>query len=418
MTEPQLAHSPFAASASARLLACPGSFALTAQVAASRDDATTSVYAAEGTVAHRLIEDWFQSARMPEARVGEVHHHAGHDIEITDEMARAVRVFLDEAERATRDAAICWSEKRVSLDRLWPEGAPLPMFGTADLLAVKWKPDGAIRLLDYKHGAGVPVEVRDNPQLLYYALAAILDLGLLDATEHGPGVGLDALVDIAIVQPRARHAEGPVRRAHYTVLDVLTWGHEVLKPGVQAALRPGAPLNPGPHCRFCPAAAVCPALRRSVLAVAQTEFSDSSSSPATLSDADLGALLDKIEMLEPWFKAVQQEARERAMAGANIPGWKLVLKPGRRRWLDEAQVCMALRDAGVPPASFLQPGSLRTPAQVAKTVPADVWALVAEYVGTTESLALVRAADARSVLRADPRADFEVVQPEAGESNG
>src|SRR3546814_16725691 len=80
-------------------------------------------------------------------------------------------------------------------------------------------------------------------------------------------------VERVIVQPRAPHRDGPVRRWETTGMELLDWAVELVDAAKRTA-RPDAPLNPGEWCKFCPAAPTCPALRQKALDVAKAEFAE------------------------------------------------------------------------------------------------------------------------------------------------
>ena len=119
---------------------------------------------------------------------------------------------------------------------------------------------GRLSVIDLKYGAGVPVEVEDNPQLLYYGLGALLANKQWKPHE----------VEVVIVQPRCPHPDGPVRSQVLQVVDLLEFAAdlvEAVKRTEEASEQHAtldtlnwmrAYLNPGDHCRWCPAAAICP----------------------------------------------------------------------------------------------------------------------------------------------------------------
>lgn len=83
------------------------------------------------------------------------------------------------------------------------------VYGTAD--AVVWQPEKkALHVVDLKYGAGVPVEVNNNLQLMIYALAALLTMNYNAET-----------VTITIVQPRCPHPQGPIRSVTYSTVDLI-----------------------------------------------------------------------------------------------------------------------------------------------------------------------------------------------------
>jgi RecB family exonuclease len=218
-------------------MACPGSVRASEGI-----PDRPSVYAEEGTAAH------VEAARCLRAR--------------TRAADPAVQLFVDTVRALVDRGDRLLVEHRVDLSPLRP---PVAMFGTADAIVLKRKPR-QLHVLDFKFGEGVPVEAENNPQLRYYGLGALLALSA-DQVIDG--------VTLTVVQPRAPHPAGPVRREALLALELTAWRHELLT-AAHRAVAPEAPLVPGPWCRFCPAQPTCPALRAQSLATAQDEF------PATL----------------------------------------------------------------------------------------------------------------------------------------
>lgn len=337
------AHSEFPASASARLIACPGSFGLTRKM---RSDGSIpperpSSYAAEGTAAHAVLENLMRAGIHP--RIHKSLAVGNFEVAVDQEMIDAVNEFADTAHRVRleldptlRANPIEHIERRVSLDNLWKkdpaEPPPLPMFGTVDYGLVL--PDG-IAIIDFKYGRGVPVEAQDNPQLLYYALGLLLD------TDLPMSVDFSTKVKLVIVQPRAPHPLGPVRTAEYLVLDILEWGEQVLRPAVRAALAPNAKFHAGAHCRWCPVKTACPVLRSAAQDAAAKAFDDGfglddpdlARDLGGMNPSELANMLHRIPALRAYLDAIEAQAIERLTKDRfAVPGWKVVEKAGRRSW--------------------------------------------------------------------------------------
>lgn len=329
----EVKHSQLGASSAKRWLNCPGSVALCATVPQQ-----SSTYANEGSAAHYVAEKCLREGK-------DAKHMRGRMItiedpvkgivrvECTDEMVEAVQVYLDvvRADQAEVPVHTLIVEHRFCLDWLDPE-----LFGTND--ACLGAPFGALRVYDYKHGAGVPVPVEDaqglNPQLLYYALGAVGQDNPNNYTH----------VELVIVQPRCREGE-PVRRATITVPELHAWARDVLLPGVAATRSPGAPLVCGDaQCKFCDARAICPAQRDAANALAQNIFSPVASArpkgftpPAALNDDQLLLVLRHGPMVQDWISEVFAHAQGKLERGEDVPGWKLVRGKANRIWKNESE---------------------------------------------------------------------------------
>lgn len=403
------AHASLGASAAYRWSACPGSVRLSAEV---DGESGSTVYAREGTAAHELCEMCLNSGRdaieFIDREIGE--------FTVDEEMAEAVQVYLD-AVRAVKDnSALMMVEKKFSLDALLA-GTALQglMFGTNDCCVVTRHPElpGQDRLYvyDYKHGRGVAVEVKGNLQLRYYALGASL------ALSHHP----IADIEIVIVQPRARHPDGPVRRETVTPYELVEWSADLVE-AAERTLQPDAPLIAGEHCGWCPAQGFCPAARDASLAVAKMQFQPLPEqdpiivppAPETLTPEQIGRILDKAEVVKDWIEAVKADAHLRLDRGIKIPGWKLVQKRATRKWASDDETTAASLDLMGLDIDQIYVSKIRTVAQVEKSLPkGQRAALEALYVKESSGTTIAREGDSRAALPDKASADFSPLdQPE------
>ena len=83
-------HSALGASSSYRWLACPGSVRLSVGL-----PTVSSVYAEEGTAAHSLGETCLKHNRDPRRHVSKLIPVNGHEYDVTEEMAEAVKLYVD-----------------------------------------------------------------------------------------------------------------------------------------------------------------------------------------------------------------------------------------------------------------------------------------------------------------------------------
>lgn len=339
------AHAKFGASNAKRRMNCPGS--LNAE-APFPDE--SSPYAELGTAAHELGEFCLVNGHEDAfAFIGEEHN--GHKVD--DNMARAVQVYIDHI-RATAllEPSLCRYEKRFSLDKLDP---PMPMFGTADCI-IYGKESGTLYVLDYKHGQGVAVEVEDNAQLKYYALGAILEIG-----DKAP---VNKVITV-VIQPRAMHADGPVRSYSYSRDEIMDFGTELID-AAHESLKPDAPRLAGDHCKFCKAAGTCSALRNDALAVAQDEFG-AVKDLNDLTPAEVADYLEKVPLIEEWVKSLRRHANYILESGNALPGYKLVEKRPTRRWRVEDEFVAWATEEGLDDDDIYEK-KLKSPSQIERIV--------------------------------------------------
>ena len=302
------AHSILGASSAKRWMMCPGSVALSELV--PHDD-TESFFAREGTAAHELCELALTEQLDPTMYVGKRID----GIPVTKEMALAVGMYCDKVNALTKS---CGTEPqlevRFSLGRLDP---PVPMFGTGD--CVVWAPlTDHLHVLDFKYGKGIVVEAEENPQLMYYALGAVLELKVKPKK-----------ITVWIIQPRAPHRDGVVRDYTFTWERLIEYRHELLA-AAEATQQPDAELAVGDWCRYCPAHATCPAQERYALTVVQDAFAATTEpflpEPETLGEDELNVILEHAELIESWFRSVRKHVFAQLERGEGHEGWKLVAK--------------------------------------------------------------------------------------------
>lgn len=352
-------HSHLGASSSYRWMACPGSVALSKDV--PRKD---TVFSKEGTAAHKLGEIAYEAGMHPSNWLGEKIE----DVEVTNNMVDAVAIYVD----YLRDLAILDNELRLEhkfdLSKLNP---PAPMFGTSDCTC--YNPlEFKLIVADYKHGAGVAVEVENNSQLMYYALGAMLEIGKKKKIEE---------IEMVIIQPRAQHRDGPIRKWSCTRQDILKFASDLIA-AAKETMKPEADLHAGKHCRFCPAQPRCPALHHETKEIAKLEFADSAPlvDPRLLSAEQVSYILERADLIEDWVRSIRVHVQSELESGKNIPGWKLVQKRALRSWNNQTEVIQWAEKIGLDKEE-LYDYKMKSPAALEKVVgkkdlPKDLYSAV------------------------------------------
>ena len=324
---------------------------------------TTSTFAEEGTAAHALAERCGAEDASPYKYLGmfidtdDTFHLSepdeGNSYEVTEEMAESVELYIDTVTAERVEGSEFGWEERVYLND--------DIHGTTD--AWLYNPETKkLSVYDLKYGRGVVVAVEDNPQALIYAIGA---------ARAKQNRGIDE-IEIVIVQPRAYHADGPVRRATYSTDVLLDWWADIEK-AAEAADDPEAPLNPGDWCGFCPAVALCPTLREKVLADARAEFGSVTEEvvmPAvvTFTAEELAAAYSHIGLMEKYVKQVKEYVSAQAKAGRVLPGYKLVPTRATRKWVNPDDAEMYLTELYGMDAKDIFISKLSSPAQIEKII--------------------------------------------------
>lgn len=348
------AHSKIGASSMERWSACPGSVALSEGIAGK-----SSIYAEEGTAAHALGEHCLRinsyAAKFIDVGFSFDDHGERKTITVTDEMAAAVQTYVDHCRSIQGTMHV---EHKFDLSEVYHG-----LFGTSDSVIFDEK-SATLHVIDYKHGAGKPVDVIGNPQLRYYAVGALITLGYKAAQ-----------VVITVVQPRCEHKDGHIRSETMAVIDLLDWTADLVayakkvSEAEQSKLTgdewTSAYLADGDHCRWCRAAATCPKLSRTALAVASDEFHIGRAyDPQKLANA-----LEKLPLLKAWIKNLEEFALDEATSGKIPPGFKLVDKRATRKWLNEKEAEEALNMLEID--GIYNAPTLRTVAQIEKLIPKE-----------------------------------------------
>lgn len=370
------AHSKIGASSMHRWAVCPGSVQLSAGI-----ESQTSSYAEEGTHAHDVASKILLGQPVT--------------LDMDSELYDAVSVYVDHVNDLWKQAkkhkkSFKLIEHKFDLSSLHPG-----LFGTADAVVY----DGNTKTLyvrDYKHGAGIPVEAKDNEQLLYYALGAQVSLKVPAVT-----------INIGIIQPRCFHEDGPIRIHSIDAFDMLEF-EAFLVDAARATEKKDAPLVPGEHCRFCPAVGICPKLHKNAVELAKKQFTD----PANYDPEQLAEVLNRIPELNAFIKGVHAFAYKEACAGRPPPGWKLVAKRATRRWRNEESAAAALADHGLTQDEIFE-FKMKTPPAIEKLLTKEHKKIITDLVTSESSgLTLAPEGDKREAVKPDAAASFTMIEDE------
>lgn len=357
-----------------RWAACPGSVKLSENI-----PNVSSKYAEEGTEAHELAAYVLMNSKWPECYAEKY----------SDEMMEHVQTYCQAFFHDAQNCSWYKVEERFDLTNLHPA-----LFGTSDGIIYHAK-ESLLQVWDFKYGAGIPVEVEDNEQLKYYALGALMKTKVPCKT-----------VELVICQPRCPHPEGPIRRWRLSVVDLIEFSAELVD-FARATEKEDAPLVPGDHCRFCPAAPTCHKLQETAVTAAQEEFS-----PVYSYDpAKLKKTLDILPAIEAWVKSVKEFAFNEAQHGRVAPGYKLVATRPSRKWRDEEEAQKAILELGIDFTESHKPASLKSPAQIEGLLSKDQKKKIAELIVKESSgTKLVPYDDKREPAKPDAIAEFTKVE--------
>ena len=308
-----------------RVIACPGSVALCNQM----PPRPSNKYADEGTLLHNVIAEILDKNLSPDHFLGTTYEDQVLTQELIDEKIMPALAALDQIDPDKQmEFAV---ETHVGFGDFLPN-----VFGSTDFLG---RIGNTAYVLDWKFGDGVAVEVEENPQLMFYAAAAM-------RTKEVEWV-FDGVVTIemVIVQPPM------IKRWTTTPARIKTF-ENTLAIAVREAQTENAKLVAGDHCRWCAAKPICPQMTGAVDRVLHTKLE-------SLPVEQIGVYLQNADLVEQWITDLRALAFQLLESGKTVPGYKLVAKRATRQWVneDEAKVELLkhLKESEVLETSLISP---------------------------------------------------------------
>lgn len=286
-----------------RVMNCPGSVALSQQVPPQ----PASSYANEGSLLHNAIAKMLDGTPS----LDDVRGMSYEDAEMNDDLIeRKLMPALAALHEIDPEFSLEYeTESRVHFGDLLPG-----VFGSTDLIG---RLGNRAIVLDWKFGDGIPVDAEENPQLMFYAAAA------MRTPETAWAFDGATELELIIVQP-------PSVKRWVTTFDRIRQFERELVHAVHVASREQAPLRAGEHCKFCPAKAICPEMTDAAARALRQRIDK-------LNAQQIASNLATASMLEEWISELRKLALQMLEQGASVPGYKLVAKRATRQWVDETR---------------------------------------------------------------------------------
>jgi hypothetical protein len=316
-----------------RVINCPGSVALVQKMPPK----PSSEHADRGTLLHNMMEEILTSGDAPESYIGARYKDQLLTQELIEEKIKPAMEALDAIDPdQTMEYEV---ETRVGFGDLLPG-----VFGSTDLIG---RIGSRAIVLDWKFGDGVMVEVEENPQLMFYAAAAMRTKEAAWAFEGATEI------EMVIVQP-------PEVRRWVTTPERIAKFELELVQAVKQAMKADAQLAVGDHCRWCAAKPICPKMTGAVDRALKVQID-------ALPAAQISNYLKNADMLEDWIKDLRSLALQMLESGAKLPEYKLVAKRAIRSWSDEEKAKVALFAYGLTESEVMET-SVVSPAKAEKAL--------------------------------------------------
>ena len=311
----------------------------------------TSEYAEEGRLAHAIAElkvlkkSTVMTNRTYNSRLNKLKKDPSYNPEM-DKTTDLYLEYINELVMGYDNTPTVAVEVQVDFSAYVPEG-----FGTCDCCIIG---GDTLSIVDYKHGKGVPVAAKGNPQMRLYALGAL--------NRYAPIFGGTIKnVRMSIMQPRL---DPEPSTDTITVEELRAWGDSI-KPIASKAFSGFGEFVPGDHCRFCRGKAKCRARANTCTALEdfagcvpegsltpeqkqsmEAATASGMEAPGLLTDEEIGELLIRGKSLVQWYKDLEEYATTALLNGKPIPGWKLVAGRSDRAFTDQDAALKAIMEAG------------------------------------------------------------------------
>lgn len=330
-------HSIFAPSYSKTITSCPGSLLPGLLL----DEQVDSYEAAEGTVAHKVAEQWLTSLQRPDGLVGRELD----DVLITVDMLDYLEEYVEWCLELSGEHYI---ETRVDFSDLTPLEN---QFGTCDHAACF---EGELVVTDLKFGKRILVSPVDNSQILIYAYGFFK---LYDSKYNFQQITL------RIAQPRMFNFN-LIQLTRSEFLAKI----EVVKNTFSRSLSSSAPRIPTiDGCEWCKIRSNCGARALQIKSLFNLNPESSSVSGSDMEEflVELGDQDFKFELTDiydlstehmaklllwrkftdKFFDSIHEELTRRAYDEfEDIPGFEMALGRGVREWKDSDQAIEFLKD--------------------------------------------------------------------------
>jgi hypothetical protein len=309
-------HSDTGASGADRWMNCPGSVRLVKKMGNKARKAGHE--AAFGTAAHTVASMCLEDGKEPwEFTDVKLIIEDQYEFVVGEEIVNSVQVYVDFVNDKMKEFKS--KSPILHIERALQSKLHKDAWGTADVTIEV--PGERLIVPDFKNGM-MPVEVTGAQTKFYGCLAM----------EHMESDEVD-VVSSYIIQPRAPHHHGPIRKAHHNPNDLKTWFKDEVIPAIDETKNKDAHLVIGPQCRWCDARDACPAIQSELM------HFNTDVDPIYLTDEELSVQMKRYAVIAQYGeKSLKEETFTRIKGGAKVDGYKMVEKQSKRVFKDTLKV--------------------------------------------------------------------------------
>jgi hypothetical protein len=266
----------------------------------------TNAMAEEGTAFGELVQHMLLNPDRESPK------QASNGVYFDDEMRFYARPAVNEVLGDKESEVLC--EQRID----WKTRSGIWIRGSYDRSFVR---KGRLYIDDDKYGWGI-VEVKDNWQLLGYAIGEVIRRG----------VAFDEIV-LRVHQPRPHHEDGTTREWVLTYAELLMY-KEKIEARMEMIAGGDKTLQTSSKCKYCAAAGeACPAFNRLYYRGLEVAYGFTQDH---IDDAELARQLDQVARAEEVLKikkdSINELAVQRIKNGQILPGWITESRYGDRKW--------------------------------------------------------------------------------------
>lgn len=317
-------HSLISPSNFERRMLCPGSLNAEKDLPEKK-----SVYAAEGTLLHERTAQHLLCWRDILNRKNKENKSKGQYENIltwykglTDEQILAVDKATNYYYKLLEDESVSFieefHEQKYSLSFIYPD-----MKGTADsvvLLDNKETKLIELHVIDYKFGKGVPVEAKNNYQLILYYLGVINDPKIQKIIREK-----DISVHLHIVQPYIKNSRWDLTEEEVEKVSDISFykkvAEECYRPDVKR-------ISSSKACKFCKAKPTCPVLAKKVPKLDIDVFD--------LETNEIVEIYESREQIKLYLDSIEDYMVDKIASG-DIKNYEVVERLSNRKWKDSAE---------------------------------------------------------------------------------